>query len=98
MVTGYRGSGFQSSHSDVDPERVAPAAEDHAANRADVPVVTAPRQRDVRTGRQHVVRGVDIDPAGAGAVDGEPRMGRVGAHEPRLVGWRRLCRQPVRDC
>ena len=28
-------------------------------------------QRDVRIGRQHVVRGVDIDPADAGAIDGD---------------------------
>src|SRR5262249_43262286 len=60
------------SHIDAHGERVIAAAEDDSANRADVAVVAAPAERDVRVDRQQVVRRIDIKPTEARTKDLQP--------------------------
>ena len=73
-------------HVDAHLQRVSPAAEDHAANRADVAVVEPLGQRDMTRRRQQIVRGIDIDPAGAGAMKRQPRMRGVRSDAARHSG------------
>src|SRR5262245_22932249 len=75
-------------HVHADLQRVLAAAENDAANRADIAVVAAPPKRDVAGRRQHVVGGIDVDPAAPGTVHGEPGVRGVGADAARLP-WRR---------
>lgn len=57
---------FEGFDVDADLESVAAAAEDEAAQRADVAVVTAPGERDVAIAGLTVVGGVKINPDWAG--------------------------------
>lgn len=63
-----------------------PAPEDHALDGADVVVVSAPGQDDVLVEGDLVVGGVDVDPAGSGAEEGDPGVGSLGAGEARPAG------------
>ena len=75
-------------HGHGDLQRVVAAAEQDAAQRADVAVVAAPGERHVALGRQHVVGGIEIDPSEPRTPDREPGVRRVGADQPRLAGRR----------
>ena len=74
---------------DRDARPLLAAAEDHAADRADVGVVAAPGQGDVPIDGDAVVGRVDVDPAVPGHVEREPGVRGVGADQARLVGRRR---------
>ena len=82
------------AHADV--QRVRAAAEDHAAQRADVAVVASPGEGDVAQVGQDVVGRIEIDPAECRAVDREPGVRRVGADQPRLAR-RRIGEQIAAD-
>ena len=62
-----------------------PAADDHAAQRTDVPVITAPRDGDVAVAGEEIVRRVSVDPAMTGTPHGEPGVRGIRADQPRLA-------------
>ena len=53
-------------------QRVTPAAQNHAADRADIGIVAAPRKGHVRHRRKHVVGRIDVHPTEPRTVDRQP--------------------------
>ena len=66
-------------------QRVLAAAENDPTNRADIAVITAPRNRDMTVGRQYIIGGVNINPTCARAKKGNPGMGSIRAGEARFA-------------
>src|SRR5258708_19221972 len=83
-------------HADADMQRVIAAAEDDAAERADIAVITPPGERYMAMGRQDVVGRIQIYPAQPWTPDREPSMRGIGTHEQRLSG-RRLGQEVAAD-
>src|SRR5215211_2530565 len=89
---------------DRDSRPLLAAAENDAANRADVGVIAAPCQGDVAIDGHAVVGRVGVDPAEARYVQRDPRVRGVDADEAWLVRRRRgldiaahvACRQAER--
>src|SRR5258708_12064760 len=75
-------------HADADMQRVIAAAEDDAAERADIAVITPPGERYMAMGRQDVVGRIQIYPAQPWTPDREPSMTGIATHEPRPSGTR----------
>ena len=63
-----------------DINRMIAAPQNNAANRADVAIIAAPRQRDVALGRHHIIGWIYIQPARARAKDRDPGVRRIGPY------------------
>lgn len=81
---------------DRDVHTVLAAANKNALNWADIAVIAAPGQRDVRVGGDQIVGGVDVQPIAVGTVDRQPGMRGIGPAEP-LATWRRSGQQIATD-
>src|ERR1700721_2478266 len=66
-------------------DRMFAAASNDAGHRADVAKITTERNRDVFLTGLDVVGGVKINPAGARAKNGKPRVARIHANQARLA-------------
>src|SRR5436190_22636988 len=67
---------------------MAAAAQDDAADGADVVVVASPGDSDVTGGGKKGGCGIDIDPADARAKEGHPGVRGISADEAGLIGRR----------
>jgi hypothetical protein len=76
----------QNIHADRDG--MLSASQDHALDRTDVVVVTAPGQGDMPVVTQQVVGGVDVDPARTGAEDRQPGMRHISSYQAILTRGR----------
>src|ERR1700677_1621628 len=77
-------------------DRMLAATGDDASHRTDVAKITTERNRDVFLTGLDVVGGVKINPAGAGAKNGKPRVARIHANQTRLA-FRRAGAQIAAD-
>jgi hypothetical protein len=62
---------------------MCPAPQDHPAQEGHVAVIAADRERHVVHIGEHVVGGVEIDPATLRAIHGHPRMRGIGTDQAR---------------
>src|SRR3954468_1581119 len=78
-------------HVHRDSQFVAAAADENAAQRSHVSVVTSPGRRDVTSGWEKIIGGININPAVLAAPDRRPCVRSVAANEFRFSGrWQGL--------
>src|SRR5215207_6136753 len=73
----------------ADAHAVVAAADEDSLQGADMAIVEAPSNRDMRIAHRHIVRGIEVDPTQRATPSTRPRMRSVAADEARLARRRR---------